>query len=100
MKLQVQKLTKEEYKKNYDKYKKTANGKLQINRLLRLLIAGIFLLFYGSYYLIDNYIKSNNTSSYIIPVICIILALTFIISSHKLKIKSLNNFYIKNKNSK
>ena len=42
MKLQVQKLTKEEYKKNYDKYKKTANGKLQINDRQKTLFLMLF----------------------------------------------------------
>lgn len=100
MKLKIQTLKKEEYKKVYESYCKTIAGKEQISRLQRLLIIGTASILVSVYLFYDCIIEKSTWYEYFIPVALVVFGLVFIIGSIKLKRQSINNFYIKNKNSR
>ncbi len=97
MKNKYQRMTKEEKKKLKSRYYKTEKGRLQKNRLIRLLVIGIIGILFSLYLIIDGYLKGNiSVWTWIGAIILIIFSLIYIVASFYLRGKSLNTFAVKN----
>ena len=97
MKNKYQRMTKEEKQKLKNRYYKTEQGKIQKQRLMRLLICGIFGIIFSIYMIVDGYLKGTiNVWSWIWAILLLAFSLAFIISSFILRGKSLNLYAVKN----
>lgn len=95
MKTKYERMTKEEKKELKEFYKKTSNGKVMCDRLMRVNIVGILLLLYAVYSFVSH-IDALKWSDYVISIPIFIIGLVFLILSYRLKKKVLNQFAIKN----
>lgn len=91
-KLKYYGLTDDERKKLKEEFYKTKVGMEVNNRLIRVLITGIFGLLF-SIYLFINY----NIYNLIVGIILCIFSVIFIIGSFKVRIKKLNEYLVSKK---
>ncbi len=96
LKTKYERMNKEEKKKLVEKYKKNDSGLAIYNRLIRLNITGILGIIFSSFLFISQY-KSLEILDYLTIIPLFLASLLFVIMAHKLKLKVLNNFLIKNK---
>ena len=97
LKNKFQRLDKSEKKKAIENYYKTEVGKSNKSRFLRLLIVGITCFIYSAYLIIDAILNDGNIWYYIMAGFAIVFGLVFLIGRHKVIVKSVNNYLIKNK---
>ncbi len=71
-------MTKEEIKELKEKYYATEYGRINKNRLIRLLIFGIFCVLYSIFLVIDNAINANDPWSYMFSGLVLIAGIVFI----------------------
>ncbi len=97
MKKNYRSLTKQERKEILNKYYQTDMGKINKNRFLRLLIYGILCITYSLVLIIEQLIKNSSLWNYIMALVMLIFGLVFLIGRHKLIIRSINYYLVKNK---
>ena len=97
LKNKFQRLEKKEKKKAIENYYKTDVGKANKSRFLRLLIIGIACFLYSTYLIVDAIVNDGNIWYYIMAGFVIAFGLVFLIGRHKIMVKSVNNYLIKNK---
>ena len=94
LKTKYERMNKEEKKKLIEKYKKTDSGLAIYNRLIRLNFTGILGLIFSIGYFIFQF-KTIKIIDYLTIVPLFLASILFIMMSHKLKKKVLNNFALK-----
>ena len=94
LKNKYQRMNKQEKRKIKEEYINTSTGKININRLRRVLIISIVCILYSIYLAIDTYLNSNSIILYIYSGLILLIAIIFFISYFKIKGKLLNKFAI------
>ncbi len=97
MKNKFQRMNKEEKIEITKEFYKTEFGFQTKNRLIRILLVGIFSVFYTLYLIYDLIFNNYNIWTIILAIGFFIAAIVFITGYFKLKIKFLNNYAIKKK---
>lgn len=92
-KLKYYSLTKDEKNKLKLEFYQTNFGNSINKRLNRLFLTGILGLIFGTYLLIDN----NNIWDIVSGIITLIASIIFLIGSHKVRIKKINDYLVKKK---
>ena len=97
MKKNYRTLTRQEKKATLNKYYQTDMGKINKKRFLRLLIYGILCITYSLVLIIEQLMKNSSLWNYIMALVMFIFGLVFLIGRHKLIIRSINYYLVKNK---
>ncbi|MEG0977548.1 MAG: hypothetical protein RSF02_03240 [Bacilli bacterium] len=97
LKNKFQRMNKEEKLKAIKEYNETENGKKEKPRLTRLLIIGILCPCYSVFLFIDTIMTKHNFWAYALSVIMLIFGIVFLIGRHKILVRNVNSYVIKNK---
>lgn len=93
LRLKYYSLTKEEKQKLKEKFYNTEFGnsiKLRLNRLIMTGVIGVLFSIY-------LFVTANNKWNIVYATILLLASIFFIISSHKVRIKKLNDYLVKTK---
>ena len=93
MKNKYERMTKAEKEKIKEKYSKTEKGQMMMKRLNRVCFIGIF----GILLAIVLIVFANNIWEYVNSSVLLVVSIFFLIKSHRLKIKVLNDEALKQK---
>ncbi len=96
MKTKYERMSKEEKKSLVKKYKSTPNGKVMMNRLLRVNAIGVVGIFYSIFLLVSEYQNLTFKKS-LVMIPLFLISIFFLFMSYRLRKKVLNQFAIKKK---
>lgn len=97
MKLKYYTLNKNEQLSIKNEFYNTKLGKYIKRKLFSSLICGILCMIISIYVIIDNYLNNKNIWEYVYGISLLCIGITFIIITHKVRIKKINNYLVKNK---
>lgn len=96
MKTKYQRLTKEEKKEAIAKYNEDESNKAFYKRLKRIRIVSIIGIVYALLSFVLDTIMKQGVWSFCIDSVLLIFCIVFLLKSHDILVKSINNFLIKN----
>ncbi|MEG0909582.1 MAG: hypothetical protein RSH78_04380 [Bacilli bacterium] len=97
LKNKFERMNKEDKLKAIKEYNETEYGKNEKPRLNRLLVISILCFCYSVFLFLDTFFTKHNFWAYTLTVIVLIFGIVFLIGRHKILVRNVNNYVIKNK---